>query len=286
MAVTQYAKVAKAIKLAMKGWSPLLERVNRLDEIPNAYGAGAITVPTFTGLSAVSLTDGTSMTNQLSNSSSSLTFVDQIVPVKWTPSQNHSFTTEPYFLEQVVMSAKDVMIQAIQNSVIAGLIAATPGNSQTLPDGQLNFTTDGTDAEIRQNLRIFYKAVSYLIANNTGMNFDTTSVSGLAILDAWSNLQALDGSGTGIVLDKAMNPVVKGVTVFPIAANTTFDGANEPCLYLFAKDAVTVAVGDAEIVSDPSVVGHDGFHLLAISMPYGHGITRASGTAEVINGAS
>ena len=286
MAVTQYAKVAKAIKLAMKGWSPLLERVNRLDEIDNPYGAGAITVPTITGLSAVTPVDGTNMTNQLTNSSVSLAFVDQIVPVKWTPSQNYSFMTDEYNLNQVVMNAKDTMIQAIQNAIITDLIAATPGVSETLTNGQLNFTTDGTDAEIRENLRKFYKLVGWLLSSNTDLVFDPTSVSGLAYYEAWSNLQALDGSGTGIVLDQRMNPVVKGVTVFPINVNTAFDGATEPCLYLFTKDAVTVAVGDASIVSDPTVVGGDGFHLLAVSMPFGHAVTRASGTAEILNGAS
>lgn len=285
MSLSMYADIANAVKTAMKGWSPLLERVTTYDEIPNAPQAGKITVPRITSVTAFTPTDGTLATNGVNSDGVDLTYVDQAVAFKFAASQAKSKITDPNFVAAVVASTKDAFLKAIQEVMVDDLIAGTPGLSQTLPAGQLNFTTDGTDAETRENIRIVNKAIAFLRATNTSGDNPITAV---APYESWANIYSLANVIPGVTLaDGADRPMLWGVPLFALEGDASLAGANEPTFYAFAKDAIGIAAGDVIVTHDLShgTVG-DGFYAIEFQMPYGHALIRAAGTSEILNGAS
>lgn len=285
MAITQLAFIAPLVQkqlLAPRG--PLSFCANLTSSIPNAHRSGKITVPVVTSVAVSSVVDGTIPTNSYNSTSVDLTFVDQIVPVKYPPSQWDSISMSEQHLTKIIEASADALAVEAVRKLIDILIAATPGNSDTLPDGQLNFTTDGTDAEALQNIRFFLEAHDYQRVTNQGIS--DADICGILPYESFTNIRSLQFSGAGgnYVMRDGPDYVIDGVRVYPLTGDSDLAGATEPAYYAFIRDSVAIAFGEPEVIYEGTFP--DGTKGFLLNGSYAHAVVRANGISEILNGAN
>lgn len=285
MAVAQLAFIAPLVQKQLLAPKGILQFCSNLtSSIPMAHRAGKITVPVISSLAVSSVVDGTIPTNSYNSTSVDLTFVDQIVPVKFPPSEWNAIASSEAHMAKIIQAAADALELAATRMLGDLLIAATPGNTDTLPDGQLNFTTDGTQAEALQNIRFFLEAHDYLRVTNQGIS--DADIAGFLPQESFTNIRSLQFSGAGgnYVMRDGPDYIVDGVKMHPFTGDSDFAGATEPAYYAFIRDAVAIAWGEPEVIWEGAFP--DATKGFLLNGSYAHAVVRANGIAEILNGAS
>jgi hypothetical protein len=119
--------------------------------------SGEIQVPIITRATASDVTDGTPLTNGAARTLKTITLYNKVVNatleeeelMQWTPDTAAAFWA----------SAGDAIVNAAETQVLTDYMAGTAYKTYTLTAGQQNFTDDGTDAEIRANLKVLTGAL-------------------------------------------------------------------------------------------------------------------------------
>lgn len=156
-----FVHYANTVIAQAKGNSRWLERCYQCDGIPAAAQAGAVTVPIITGGTGATPTDGTPLTNAAVRTLKTLTLVDWVFPVTLGEMELAQWT--PDTMKGWVKACSSALINQTETALLTQIMAGTPMTSFTLTAGQPNFYDDGTDAEIRANMKVLTNALAYVM---------------------------------------------------------------------------------------------------------------------------
>lgn len=279
----QFSTLFNAVLGARKdGIVPFL---NRPGIVPGGARAGAITTRITTAVTLQTPADGTLLANNAARTEVNLTaFIG-----------GHTLSLFPYELEQWDADAEAREIDAFINAafvqaedeVLADLVGGTAGTTATLATGQLNFSTDKTDAEIRDNLDKLYTALVGLEVNTQGKPND---IIGITHSTAYKNLMLLADSTQGspdIRRTEGGGLVIKGYPIYMTTATDNGFGsaADLDTFYWVHKDAEALCWSGAEVHA-PMHAADDGLWK-KIWVAYGYaGLMQATHYATVINGSA
>lgn len=217
MTVTTSTEWGRIVNKSMQANLKWLKHVNSDLGVP--VSKGKITVQTVDS-TASAIADGTMASNATTVTDVSLTVAAQKVPLVIEPHQLQSNLLEPANLAKIAANHAGKLLKAYQDLVIQAIATATPGIAETLPTGQVNFTTDGTDAEIAQNLRLMGSVVGQCIANHADLNPQDFAI----VMDrrAWGNFTMLKSPAVlgPVSADGGFNWTFMGIPIYSVASST------------------------------------------------------------------
>jgi len=270
----------------MLGHRTFLNHLHTLPEIPQAQGAGEVMVTLLDAFAAAAPVDGTMLANDLGTTQVALTLTDMEICISLAPSQYHSNVVTPANIAKMTTGAADEFIQDMQNAVIAGLKTGTPGDTNTLTIGQVDFVTDGTAAEAYDNLMELNGVVAFVMSNNADL-LPSQLVMPVAPA-AWANLVTIKCTEFATPQYFEMEGLYKymGIPMFPIAGATNFGGAGLECLFCISNRSYANAYGSPKIHGGGWLAASDGYYKLILECPYAHGMILDDYQGAILNPAS
>lgn len=145
-----YSNLVYSLIIGNKGF---LDRCNQFIEIPDGAQAGSVTATLLDAVTATTIVDGTMLTNDTGQTAVAMTLADKAATLALKPSAAKSSLTKPANLAAIAKGNADAIVKVAQEAVIAAMVAATPALTKTLEVGQVDFVTDGTAAEMTDNLQ-------------------------------------------------------------------------------------------------------------------------------------
>ncbi|HUW35308.1 MAG TPA: hypothetical protein VM223_27165 [Planctomycetota bacterium] len=259
-----------------------LNMLNNTAIVPDATRAGAVTTRITTAVTLQTTTDGTLLANNAARTEVALTAFEGA----------HTISLFEYQLAQFDGAAERAEVRAFtsaarvlaETTVIADLVAGTPGDAQTLPDGQMNFTTTGTDAQAyiavdKLNAAIAYVDVNKAIGGNTFILLNPTSYRKMISLRGTSRLRDdFDREGTFWFY--------LGLPIFKTSVTTNFGAATKAAAFVVHSDAEALAWTDVYLPHEEFRHYGDGMWKLFMKTYGFAGLIQGSSFAEVLNGAS
>lgn len=216
------------------GVPSVLDRFHRMMEVPEASSAGAVSVTMLDNITVSTITDGTVQTNDMGQTQVSMTLVEKAATLSLPPTAARSSLTNPANQAVIAMGAANALVVQAQQAIIVAMVAATPGISNTLTTGQIDFTTDGTLAEQADNLRKLASTVVQCCTAHNEIPYSEHTI--LTTPAGMANLAAIQGNLFNAPLLNPSNSMwsFMGVPIFVIGGYTTNWGAA-------SKDAAFVA---------------------------------------------
>lgn len=239
------------VNALLKSDGQFINRLNQTAMLPSMVRSGAVTARITTTVTPGDIADGTMATNGAARTEVALTAFRKQHAIKLFPDEVGQFLNEP---EAMIREAQQFAAGAnvlMEGEIIADLVAGTPGHTSTLTTGQIDFLTDGTDAEAYDNLNELDKAIGYMRANTGGYDDALTIIMPTT---AYSNFTTLLGSSryganiwvqNGQALGKR-HLVYQGIPIFPTTVTTNFGGAGKECAFVVHRDAEAVLWQGAE----------------------------------------
>lgn len=281
--ITAYGTAVNASLRAGMGKAAVLKMVNDLFEIPNAAQYGKLDIPVITDFTAATPVDGVPLTNGLNTTLASMTFTPQVVPIKLQDTQRANGLLTGASAETIVRGASDALAKSAINSLIATMVAATPGFSETLAAGKIDFAA-ATQAE----LALLDQALAYSAAVSDSL------ISELAIWTTDTGLGNLMAA-TGVLVNQ---PGVKqitqgadgrwtygGVPIFGLktgAAN--FGLTTKAAAFVTSRNALACKMAEVKPQGDgEGRYFDDGLWGAVYSGPYCYGLLNQTMIAEIIN---
>jgi hypothetical protein len=290
--LVQYANTILSQMKANSGW---LTRLNNTAEIPSAATAGAISVPIITRATAADPVDGTPLTNAAARTLQTLTLVDKVVAAtlaeqelqQWTPD-----TAAAYW-----KSGADAIINACETAVITAYMAGTAYNTTTLAAGQNNFFDDGTDAEMRANIKKLNNALATIMGVTGQDSPDNYAILLPAIASpttdgsSWANFTSNAQIQSQLRWDQPLNAFRwAGVPIYGVNVTATGWGLEDggTAAIVAHRDSMAVAFPRLRIV--PPRDNDSGFVQTELKGAYGYGLLNtgtSTGTwAEILNAST
>jgi len=284
-APTLYPKMINAL---IKGHSKLLNRINSNFVVPGGSQAGAISVDVLSSISTADIVDGTMLTSGATNVLTALTFVNKSATVSLLPGQLKSLLKNADAMKAYLVSAADAIYQAAMNSIVADEIAGTPGKQVTLTAGQIDFATDGTDAEIRENLGKIGELFGYMLANKTDAPltdfYILTTATGFGNLLSYTDQNV---AGTGLRFNEAEGRLYfRGVPIYAVTGPAAWGGASQHALIMCHKTAIALKFEDVYMHGGGWIPASDGTTKAIFVGPYAHGVVIGDLMAEIMNPSS
>ena len=242
---TKTEKFLGLINALIKSDGQFVNRLNRSAQIPGGVTSGALTARVTTAVTLTDPTDGTMAANGAARTEVALTAFRKQHAIKLFADETGQFWDDPDAMEAEANAFASAAWVAMEGEIVADLVAGTPGHTSTLTTGQIDFFTDGTDAEAYDNLNELDKAIGYMRANTGGYD-DALSI--LMPTTAYSNFTTLLGSsryGANIWVQngQALGQrylVYQGIPIFPTTVTTNFGGAGKECAYVVHRNAEAV----------------------------------------------
>ena len=278
---TAYAGLITGTMTARKGY---LDHVNRSGQLPDGAAFGAIAIQYIASVTATTLSDGVMLTDGNTTTSVSGTYVDKVCVTSLPPKQARSMFGKGPAATQMLAKHADALYVDAQNSLIADLKAGTPGQTSTLPTGQIDFVAE-SEAEAIINLGHAARCVAYMFAN-----FNQYAPGDFAIAmptAAWGNFTALRATGVAspqYLADTGMWTFM-GIPIYPIPGATSFGLANNECMFVTHRDSLLYVQDDPELHGGAPIAATDGFIKWITKAPYAHGLV-STFFAQVLNPAS
>lgn len=283
------------VNALIKSKGGFIERLNNTALVPDGARSGAVTARITTAVTPQAITDGTLPQNFAARSEVALTAFAQQHPIKLQPYQINQFLNSPDAIEKELRAAASGFYVSWEGEVIADLVAGTPGNTQTLTAGQIDFATDGTDAEAYDNLRKFDQALAYIEANTNGSTSDLWIVMPTV---AYGNFITMLGSsrygaknlefGRESMQEDERQYFYKGIPIYKTTVTTNFGGAAKECAYIGHRDAEAALLVGVE--DQGAATGQPGFRPMddgltgMILQTYGFaGLIQAGHYAAIMN---
>lgn len=258
-----YSDLVQATTVAARTF---LLSLNRLPEFgAEAKQEGTAKVRIVTAASLTTVTDGTMATNAAANTHASVTYASGQYTASLLPHEYAQYGPQEQAADYE--AAVNAQILAIETAVLTAYMAGTPGGTAALPTGQANFTNDGTDAEIRQNLRILDTGWSHVLSRTGG---DPSQLFIVCNYMSYAGIIAGRESGLLAYGDTGM-PMWRGQTPIYVSRATS-TGWKYP-------GVANMAGGTA------AIIGHRDSGVAAFGQPYLHGggpIAASDGTTKYI----
>jgi len=271
----------------------LFARINDAFDVPGGAQAGAVSVNVMTGITAVDIADGTMLTNQGTTAQVAMTFVNKAAPLSLFPSQRKSFMKNPASMKVAAEHAADAIRQAALAHIVAALKAGTPGLQVTLPTGNIDFSNDGTDADIRSNLYRLGQVLAYVVTVMKNRPLSEFYI--LTTATTFANIVNLVDTalaGSGFRFNEATGELFwKGILVEAVTGPVNWGGASQQTLFLCHKTAVGCKFEDpyihgSDVYPDGWMPASDGTDKLITVGPYCYGVVNGDFFAEIINPSS
>lgn len=266
---------------ASLGW---LKQTNNDLGVPVNVGAAAVqTIDT----AVAAVVDGTMLSNSTTIGSVDLTVANLAAQFSVAPHQRESNLVEPANLAKIRENHAGRLMKGFQDLVISAIAAGTPVLVETLPVGQVNFTTDGTDSEIAINLRLIASVVAQCIANHGNLDADDFAI----VLDrrAFGNFVALRPV-TGLtapVRSDGVKWTFMGIPMFSIASSTYGLGeVSQYCAFVTNKENLAFAWDEPYIHGGGLVPYDDGSHKLVTIMTAAYGVIEDDFMGAILNSGS
>ena len=290
----KYSGLVKGKYLGVPGWVNFHNRTAKIKgSKPGPGGYGAVSLHYVSAVTVTNTTDGTPLTNGVSSAVVNGTYVDPNAPLVLTGDEIKSMYTDPDYLMEVTDACGNGLYLAVQNQLIADLIAGTPLSTETLPGGSANFEVVSSNEAVL--LGIMAKRVTYMMAY---FGAAPTDLAICMCAFAWANFVALRATGIN-------NPVqmpdgsysFMGVPIYVIpgagaspgeaitGGATNFGAASQPCAFVTHRDSLLVAVEEPYIHGGGPIAASDGTTKWITKMPYAHALVN-NHFAEVLNSTS
>ena len=279
------AAFTKLFNALLKSDGGFLAGLNNTALVPNAARSGAITARITTAVTLTTITDGTMASNAAARTEVDLTpFQGQHV-ISLFPYETAQFTADSDAMEREVSATVSAARVLGETTVLADLVAGSPGATQTLPDGQLDFTTDGTDAEAYLALDKLDQALTYVEANTAGGN---GRISILTTVTGFGKLITLRQTSRGKTdFDRENGQwMYRGWPIYPTTVTTNFGTATKAAAFVVHHDAEALVFNELFIPQAEFKLGDDGMQKLFLQVFGFAGLIQATHYAEVVNGAS
>lgn len=283
-----YGNLVRGLMAGNQGW---LKRMNQLVEIPEGAANGAVSLTYISLVTAAAVSDGSVCTNNTDSVTANATLVDYQATVSLKPSQADSFYSKPENIRTIAQAHADAFYVLQQNVFIVDLIASTPltNATKTLTIGQIDFATDGTQAEKDDNLTNMAIVVAIVKASHQGSNADLSIV-----MDPTPYARFIVLNSTGVQAPVALlNPSTMdgadysfmGIPVFVISGAADFSGADKHCAFVTAKDGMILARKQIKLHGGGIIYASDATSKLISTGPFAHGVITGM-FGEVINPSS
>lgn len=287
MSFTPQNEYTEMMEYLIKGHLPLLSRINQEFDIPDGAQAGAITVDVLTGITATTVSDGTMLSNGAANVLTALTYVQSVAPVSLLPGQFRSSLRNPRSVQRYLNAGADAIAQAAMNSIVAGMIAATPGSSDTLPVGNVDFKNDGTIGDIISNLNVIGARIGYL--RSVKSNATDEEFYALTTPTGYGNLYAIAGSnqiGSFLQRGGPSGLLFGGIPVYSVTGPSNWGAATKAAMYIAHRSAYALKFDGVFMHGGDWIAASDGTYKGIFLGPYAHGSVMPDLLAEILNPAS
>ena len=283
-----YGKLVKKLLVGNQGW---LNRTNNLATVPEGTTNGAVSLTYISAVTAAAVADGTVITNNTDSVTVAGVYIDYQAAVSLKPSQAKSFYIDAENMEQVAQSHADAFYIMQQNALVADLVASTPLTSanKTLTLGQIDFVTDGTQAEADDNLRNMAVVVALMQANHNGQ-LDKLSI--VMPPTAWANFVVLNSTTFKAPVNVLQPSELDGATysfigipIFVVAGATNFGGADNHVAFVTSKDNILLARQEPHLHGGGLIKASDGTTKMITIGPFAHAVITGR-FGEVINPSS
>lgn len=278
---TEWGYIVNKSMLANLKW---LKHVNSDLGVP--VGKGAITVQTVDS-TAAAVADGTLVSNGTTTADVSLTVAAYRVGLTIEPHMLESNLLEPKNLEKIAQNHAGALLKTFQDLVIQAIATGTPGINETLPTGQSNFRTDGTDGEIAQNLRLMGSVVGQCVASHG--NLDPQDFAIVMDRRAWGNFVSLKSTAVmgPMTSDGGFNWSFMGIPVYSIASSSYgFGELSKYCAFVTNKQNLAFA-WDAPYLHGGGLVPYgDSTHKIITVVRAAYGVVEDDYMGSITNSAS
>lgn len=267
----RYSDLVQAQRYGMRTF---LNGVYTLPEFPDGRHEGSISIRRVTAASLSNVTDGTMTTNAAANTHFAMTFANKQFTASLLPSEIKQYGPREQAAEmQNVMSAQ---IGAIEGALLTAYMAATPTITRALPTGQWDFSSDRTDAEIRQNLEIIDQVWSDVGAKSGG-DFENMFIvlgpKGYGYLSTYADIAGAPArvGADNIIRWRGQTPVYVSR-----ATATGWQAEGGTAAIVGHRDSAAVAYGEPYLHGGGPIAASDGTTKYIWIVPYATGIIQTS----------
>jgi len=262
--------------------------------IPAGATAGAVSVPIITTPTVVNPTDGTPLTNGANRTLAALTLTDAVVAATLAEEELAQWT--PDTAQAWLDSCASAIVNACETAVITAFMAGTSYNVTTLAAGQNNFYDDGTDAEMRANVKKLNAAVATVMGVSGQDNPDNYVILLPAVASpvtdgaSWGNFTSNAQIMSNLNWDGNISAFRwSGIPIYGVNVTATGWGKEDggTAAIVAHKSAMAVAFPRVRVVAPYD--NDSGFIQTTVKAAYGYGLlnTSTAGTwAEIMNAAT
>jgi hypothetical protein len=229
---SEYTAYRDALLLENGRW------LNLLNKEPIPAENGVPTWPITTAVTLAAITDGTPTTNGAAQTHVAGTAFRYIHPFNVAWDQVGQVMKTPDTMLGQIRAAQNAAQATIEALFVAAIVAATPGETDTLPAGQKDFGSDGTAAKQYLAMAKLDAAIGYIEANCGGKPRSQIFI--LASLAAYKNLKTLKN---GTAFDRRFEQqsgqwYIDGIPIYTTTYTTNFGGASKETLYVIHGDGL------------------------------------------------
>lgn len=267
----------------LKSDGGMLTMLNDTAIVPDGARSGAVTARITTAITLADVTDGTMAANGAARTEVALTAFVKQHPISLFDYELAQFDgdAEEKEMRQFISAAR----VAAETEVLADLVAGTPGATETLPTGQIDFATDGTEGEAYTTIATLDAAIGYVEANTQG---SPDNIFILVPAVGWSALKSLRGiTRLARYFDKQNNRwYYDGYPIFVTTVTTNFGTAGKEAAFVVHTDAEALVWNELFLPHEEFRHYGDGMWKLFIKCFGFAGLIQATHYAAVLNPAS
>jgi|GEM_PF-2468972 len=281
---TRTERFTELFNALLKSDGGMLNMLNDTAMVPEGAQAGAITTRITTAVTLQSTTDGTPLANNAARTEVGLTVFEGV----------HTISLFEYELRQFDGKAEKKEVKAFvsaarvaaETEIIADFVAGTPGATETLPAGQINFGTDGTDAEAYTTIDKLDQAIAYVDVNTAGAEDGQTFI--VVPKACYGKLISLRGVSRlrGDFDREGRRWYYQGYPIFKTSVTTNFGGASKAAAFVVNVDAEALVWTDMTMPTEEFTHHSDNMWKLFLNTYGFAGLIQASHYAEVANPSS
>jgi len=248
--------------------------------------SGAISAEVATAVTLVTPADGTLMANNAAATQIALTMFNGAHIVSLGPAYVGAFLRNPERQKAQIRAFASALGVKAEAEIIADLVAGTPVETETLPNGQMDFRCPaGTDAQVWLAKNALDKAIAAVEIQTQGKPRNIAIIAGKA---AYGNLKSLRNfKMMANDFDRLGNQwLYDGYPILLTSVTTNFGGASAECAYVVHQDAEGLVWDEIDLPDGGFAHHGDGFQKLIMQGYAWAGLLQSTHYAAVLSGTS